>query len=175
MVEYLANLREELKNINKTDSSEKKLNFIKNVKQSYFRARNTVIKLDQSLYLIHLIDSILNVSAMMLWIYMTAIGMNNEIVNSVSKALIFTTIICLIKTITSCLIHGMVYEENEKLFLCLEEFDVSDDCMNEKIFRELLYFKSQNSESKFGFTIAGVMPFRKFTFLSVSQEFEFEI
>jgi hypothetical protein len=167
MVEYLANLRKELKNIDKTDLKNR-LNFVKDIKQSYFSARNTIHKLDRSLYLIHLIDSILTIFAIMLWIYMTAIGMNNNIINSVSKALRFATIICVIKMITSCLIHGMTYEESEKLFFTLEEINVSDDSVDEKIFREMLYFKSQTSDLKFGFTIAGVMPFKKFTLLSVS-------
>jgi hypothetical protein len=70
--------------------------------------------------------------------------------------------------ITSSLIHDMTYEESEKLFFTLEEINVSDDSVDEKIFREMLYFKSQTSDSKFGFTIAGFMPFKKFTLLSVS-------
>jgi hypothetical protein len=167
MVEYLANLRKELKNIDKTDLKNR-LNFVKDIKQSYFRARNTIQKLDRSLYLIHFIDSILTIFAIMLWIYMTAIGMSNNVINSVSKAITFATIICAIKLITSCLIHGMTYEESEKLFFTLEEINVSDDSVDEKIFKEMLYFKSQTSDSKFGFTIAGVMPFKKFTLLSVS-------
>jgi hypothetical protein len=167
MVEYLANLRKELKNIDKTDLKNK-LNFVKDIKKSYFRARKTIQKLDRSLYLVHFIDSILTISMIMLWIYMTAIGMSNNIINSVSKALRFTTTICVIKMITSSLIHDMTYEESEKLFFTLEEINVSDDSVDEKIFREMLYFKSQTSDSKFGFTIAGFMPFKKFTLLSVS-------
>jgi hypothetical protein len=46
--------------------------------------------------------------------------------------------------------------------------DVSVDKMDENLFREALYFKSQMSESNIGFTIAGLVPFKKITLLSVS-------
>jgi len=61
------------------------------------------------------------------------------------------------------MIHGKVYEQTEKLLLTFDEIDVSD----ENMFREVLYFKSQISESKFGFTIAGLVPLKKITLLSI--------
>jgi hypothetical protein len=59
----------------------------------------------------------------------------------------------------------MVYGENEKLFLSLDELDVK--VMNENGYKEALYFKTY-SESKFGFTIAGTIAYKKTTLLSVS-------
>jgi len=102
---------------------------------------------------------------------MTAIEMKDPVISSFSSALIFKPFISVSNLITSCLIHGLVFEETEKLFSAFEELDVSVDCMDENMFREALYFKSQMSESKIGFTIAGLVPFKKITLLSVSQNF----
>jgi hypothetical protein len=48
--------------------------------------------------------------------------------------------------------------------------NVSMDAMNEIDFREALYFKTQAYSPKLGFTIAGFVPFRKITLISVSIE-----
>jgi hypothetical protein len=63
--------------------------------------------------------------------------------------------------------NDLVYEESEKPFLACDELNVSVERMNENLFRDTLYFKSQMSESKIGFTIAGLVPFKKITLLSV--------
>jgi len=101
---------------------------------------------------------------------MTAIGMKNPIINSISSALVYSTSLMVMKLIASCLIHGMVYEKIESLLLSFDELDVSLDRTDENIHREVTYFKSQILEPKFGFTIAGLMPFKKMTLLSVSHE-----
>jgi hypothetical protein len=75
------------------------------------------------------------------------------------------TVINVIKLMVTCLIHDMVYEENEKLFLSLDELDVK--AMKDSGYKEALYFKTY-SDSKFGFTIAGTIPYKKTTLLSVS-------
>jgi hypothetical protein len=103
----------------------------------------------------------------MLQIYISAVGVKNRNVNAFSLTLIFSTVLIASKLITSCLVHGLVYEESEKLFLTFDELDISIDRMDENLFREALYFKSQMSESKIGFTIAGLVPFKKITLLSV--------
>jgi hypothetical protein len=101
---------------------------------------------------------------------MAAIGIKYPIVKSLSSVLLFSSILCIFKMIIGYSIHGMVYELTEKIYLTFDSLDVSVDCMDENIFRELLYFKTQTSDSKFGFTIAGLVPFRKITLLSVSFE-----
>ncbi len=103
----------------------------------------------------------------MLHIYMSAIGTKNRDINAISFTLIFSTVLLASKLITSCLVHGLVYEESEKLFLTFDELDISVNKMDENLFREALYFKSHMSESNIGFTIAGLVPFKKITLLSV--------
>ncbi len=171
MVEYLENMKEKLAMIDKTELSNKRLNSIKNLRKSFLRARNSILKLDHSLYLIHLIDSILTISTIMLHIYMLAIGMTDPILKSLSSVLIFVTFLCVTKWLLSSIIHGMVYEEVDKIYLYFDELDISVESMNENIYREVLYFKAQTSDSKFGFTIAGLAPFKKITLLSVSFKF----
>jgi hypothetical protein len=75
------------------------------------------------------------------------------------------TVTNVIKLMMSCLIHGMVYGQSERLFLILDELDVK--AMNGNGYKEALYFKTY-SDSKLGFTIAGTIPFKKTTLLSVS-------
>ncbi len=175
MVEYLANMKEKLALIDKTESSNERSNSIKNLRKCFLRARNSIIKLDHSLYLIHLIDSILSISTIMLHICMLAIGMTDPILKSLSSALIFITILCVTKFLFSSIIHGMVYEEVDKIYLYFDELDISVESMNENIYREVLYFKAQTSDSKFGFTIAGLVPFKKFTLLSVSFLIQYKL
>ncbi len=171
MVEYLENMKEKLAMIDKTELSNKRSNSIKNLRKSFLRARNSILKLDHSLYLIHFIHSILSIFTIMLHIYMFAIGRTDPILKSLSSALMFLTILCVIKWLLSSIIHGMVYEEVDKIYLCFDELDISVESMNENIYREVLYFKAQTSDSKFGFTIAGLVPFKKVTLLSVSFKF----
>ncbi len=171
MVEYLENMKEKLAMIDKTELSNKRSNSIKSLRKSFLRARNSIIKLDHSLYLIHLIDSILTISTIMLHIYMFAIGMSDPILKFLSSALAFVTLLCVTKFLFGSIIHGMVYEGVDKIYLYFDELDISVESMNENIYREVLYFKAQTSDSKFGFTIAGLAPFKKITLLSVSFKF----
>jgi hypothetical protein len=170
MVEYLENLRENLAMIQESKLTNKRSNSIKNLRKSLISARDSILKLDHSLYLIHLIDSIQSISTIMLHIYALAIGMTDPILKSLSSALIVITILCVIRWLLSSIIHVMVYEEVDKIYLFFDKMDISVDRMDENTYREVLYFKAQTSDSKFGFTIAGLVPFKKITLLSVSFE-----
>jgi hypothetical protein len=102
---------------------------------------------------------------------MFAIVMSDPYLKFISSILVFITILCVAKWLLSSIIHGMVYEEVDKIYLFFDKMDISVDCMDENTYREVLYFKAQTSDSKFGFTIAGLVPFKKITLLSVSFEF----
>ncbi len=171
MVEYLENLRKNLAVIQESELTYERLNSIKNLRKSFISARDSISKLDHSLYLIHFIDSILSISTIMLHIYMFAIVMSDPYLKFISSILVFITILCVAKWLLSSIIHGMVYEEVDKIYLFFDKMDISVDCMDENTYREVLYFKAQTSDSKFGFTIAGLVPFKKITLLSVSFEF----
>jgi len=121
MVEYLENLRKELLMSEKTDLLERKYNSIKRIRKLFINARNSLLKFDKSLNLIHFVDSINTISTIMLHIYMIAIGIKDPIINSMSPSLVFITIMCSSKLITSCIIHGKVYEQTEKLLLTFDE------------------------------------------------------
>jgi hypothetical protein len=168
MVEYLENLRKNLAMIQGSQLTDKRSNSIKNLRKSFISARDSISKLDHSLYLIHLIDSILSISTIMLHIYLFAIGLSDPIIKSLSSALIFVTFLCVTKFLIDSIIHGMVYEEVDKIYLFFDKMDISVYSMDENTYREVLYFKAQTSDSKFGFTIAGLVPFKKITLLSVS-------
>ncbi len=170
MVEYLENLRENLAMIQESKLTNKRSNSIKNLRKFFISARDSILKLDHSLYLIHFIDSILSISTIMLHIYVLAMGMTDPILKSLSSALIVITILCVIRWLLSSIIHVMVYEEVDKIYLFFDKMDISVDRMDENTYKEVLYFKAQTSDSKFGFTIAGLVPFKKITLLSVSFE-----
>ena len=71
------------------------------------------------------------------------------------------------RLIISCLINGQVYEETDKMLLSLEDIHQSVLATDEKHFRELMAVRTLNMNLPNGFTIAGLMPLRKATLLSV--------
>ncbi len=161
MAEYIEKLRENFSN-NKIS--------IKNLRKSFNETKNKISKLDQSLNLMQLIDMFITISGIMLQIYLFAIGSEIKILKSLSSTFIFSTIMISNRLIINFLIHGLVFEGTEKLFSLLDEMNVSVDSMNENDFREALYFKTQANSLKLGFTIAGLVPFRKITLIPVSIE-----
>ncbi len=162
MAEYIENLRENFSN--------KKIS-IKNLRKSFNETKNKISKLDQSLNLMQSIDMFITISGIMLQIYLFTVGSEIKILKDMSSTFIFSTIMISSRLIINCLIHGSVFEETEKLFSLLDEMNVSVDSMNENDFREALYFKTQANSPKLGFTIAGLVPFRKITLISVSIEY----
>ncbi len=161
LTEYIENLRENFSN--NTIS-------IKNLRKSFNETKNKISKLDQSLNLMQLIDMFITISGIMLQIYLFTIGSETEVSKTLSSTFIFSTFLTTCRLIINCLIHGSVFEGTEKLFSLLDEMNVSVDSMNENDFREALYFKTQANSPKLGFTIAGLVPFRKITLISVSIE-----
>ena len=146
----------------------KKYNLITNIRKSFINCRNTVIKLDKSLSLPQFGDCIVTITSIMTSIYIACIGRYDPFFGRYTSTLFISTLLLISKMTINCLIHGMVYEESQKLFSVFEELNVSMDSMDENVFREVLYFKSQMSELKFSFTIAGLVAYRKITLLSVS-------
>jgi hypothetical protein len=68
MVEYLTDIKGKLSMIDKNEFLNKKSKVIENLRNSFINARDVIMKLDHSLYLIHFIDSILTISTIMLHI-----------------------------------------------------------------------------------------------------------
>jgi hypothetical protein len=101
----------------------------------------------------------------MLDIYVVTVGTQFQLFKEISANSTLESVVNALKLIISCLIHGFVYDENESLYLSFDELDISYKNLDEN--KEVLYFKSQTIDSKFGFTIAGTIPFKKSTLLSV--------
>ena len=157
-VEYLSYLRDKyLSNISPNYEN------VRALRISFIKTRNDFMELDRSLSAIHLFDSLGSVSVIMVHIFILVVG--NRTFSSVSSILILTTAISAAKLLTHCVIHGKVSEEVEQLFLKLDEIDIS--LIDENSFKELLHLKSSRCESSFGFTIAGILPFKAITLLSV--------
>jgi len=165
MTELLRQLTFKVKQMNKIQSNEIRSQMITEIRKSYIDARNSVRKLDKSLYLAQFIDTVSSILDLMINIFMITSGNKIPYYEKYLANVMLGTVINVIKLMMSCLIHGMVYGQSERLFLCLDELDVK--AMNGNGYKEAVYFKTY-SDSKFGFTIAETIPYKKTTLLSVS-------
>jgi hypothetical protein len=65
----------------------------------------------------------------------------------------------------------MVHEEADKLLSCLDDISISTSTRS--TFKEVIIFMSMSRSLKFGFSIAGVMLFKKTALTSVRKLFHF--
>jgi hypothetical protein len=151
--------------MNKIQSLEVQSQMITEIRKSYIDARNSIRDSDKSLYLVQFLDSVTAILNLMIDIFMITNGNGIPNFKTYVTGSILGTTLNVIKLVVTCLIHDMVYEANERLFLCLDELNVK--AMNNSGYKEVLYFKT-HSESKFGFTIGGTIPYKMTTLLSVS-------
>jgi hypothetical protein len=165
MAELLERMSFKIKQMNKIQSQETRSQLITDIRKSYIDARNSIRDLDKSLYLLQFFDSVATILDLMINIFIITNGNGIPNFKTYLAGSILGTTLNVIKLIITCLIHDLTYGENEKLFLSLDELDVK--AMNDSEYKEALYFKTY-SESKFGFTIAGTIPYKKTTLLSVS-------
>jgi hypothetical protein len=159
LTEYIKNLEENF--------TRKKIS-IKDLRKTFIKTEDIISKLDRSLNFIHSFDIFIAISGIMLIIYITIVGSQIEVIKSLSSKFIFWFISISFLLVMNFWIHGSVYDEIDNLFLLLNKLDLSMNTMNEYDFREALYFKTQANNARLGFTIAGLMPFRKTVLLSVS-------
>jgi hypothetical protein len=159
LTEYIKNLEENF--------TRKKIS-IKDLRKTFIKTEDIVSKLDRSLNFMHSFDIFIAISGIMLRIYFTIIGSQIEVIKSLSLSFIFTSISIIFLLVMNFWIHGSVYDEIDNLFSLLNKLDLSMNTMSEYDFREALYFKTQANNTRLGFTIAGLIPFRKTILLSVS-------
>jgi hypothetical protein len=165
MSDYLNSLKNQLKESFITLSQNSRPEFVSNLRKSYIEARNSMRELDSSLHLLNFIDCINSITGLMLDIYVITVGTQFQLFKEILVNSTLESVVNAVKLIISCLIHGLVYDENESLYLSFDELDISYKNLDEN--KEVLYFKSQTIDSKFGFTIAGTIPFKRTTLLSV--------
>ncbi len=167
MSDFLDSLKNLFKESFDTLSQTSRSELILNLRKSYIEARNSTRELDSSLYLLNFIDCVTSITGLMIDIFVITVGIHFQSFNGITKGLKLESVANAIKLIISCLIHGSVYEETEKLYFIFDELDISYKNLDENGYKEVLYFKSQTIDSKFGFTIAGTIPFKRTTLLSV--------
>jgi len=103
----------------------------------------------------------------MIQIFLTIFGEKNEILSQfIWGTYIFGTVASTFKLIASCLINGIAYDESKRFQSTLDGLEFNNDS---EMTREGLIFMSMSRELTFGFTIAGFMPMKKSTLLSVSR------
>ncbi len=165
MSDFLDSLKNELKESFNTLSRNSRSELILNLRKSYIEARNSMTELDSSLHLLNFIDCVNSITGLMIDIYVVTVGTQFQLFKEISADFMFQSVLNAVKLIISCLIHGFVYDEIESLYFSFDELDISHKNLDEN--KEVLYFKSQTIDSKFGFTIAGTIPFKRTTLLSV--------
>ncbi len=92
-----------------------------------------------------------------------------EVIRKFAATLLFCCVVNGIKLIGNCLINGLVPDEAEKLLSCLDDISISKSTT--PAFKEMVIFMSINKNLKFGFSIAGIMLFRKKALTSVRKWF----
>ena len=165
MSDFLHSLKNQLKESFNTLSQNSRSEFILNLRKSYIEARNLMRELDSSLHLLYFIDCVNSITYLMLDIYVITVGSQFQLFKELSAIVTLESVINAFRLIISCLIHGLVYDENESLYLSFDELDICYKDLDQN--KEVLYFKSQTIDLKFGFTIAGTIPFKRTTLLSV--------
>jgi len=144
---------------------------IYSVRHSFVEMRTTINGLDETFSFIHLLNVIFEMFSILTQIYILIIYGNYEFINKFSGTLLFSSVSNGLKLIGNCLIHGMVHEEADKLLSCLDDISISTSTRS--TFKEVIIFMSMSRSLKFGFSIAGVMLFKKTALTSVRKLFHF--
>jgi hypothetical protein len=94
-----------------------------------------------------------------------------EAIGKFAATLLFCFVVNWIKVIGNCLFNGLVHDEADELLSCLDDISISK--LTKSAFEEVVIFMSISRNSKFGFSIAGLMLFRKTALTSVRKLFPF--
>jgi hypothetical protein len=105
--------------------------------------------------------------AVLTQIYILIIYGKYEVIKRFAGTLLLSSVMNGIKLIGDCLINGLVHDEVDKLLSCLDVISISES--KEFILKEVVIFMSISRNSKFGFSIAGLMLFRKNALTSVRK------
>ncbi len=142
---------------------------IHSIRYSFVETRATINKLDEKLYVINLINVTFEIYSVLTHIYILINYRHYEVIRKFAATLLFCFTINCIKTIGNCLINGLVPDEAEKLLSSLDNILVSKSTTS--AFKEMVVFLLINKNLKFGFSIAGIMLFRKTALTSVRKLF----
>jgi hypothetical protein len=167
MSDFLHSLKTKLKESIDNSSKNSRSELIIGIRKSYIEARNSMKELDSSLHLLNFIDCVYSITGLMLDIYMIKVGAQFQLFKEFSVNFTLESVLNAVKLIISCLIRGLVYDEIDSLYLSFDELDISYKNLDENGYKEALYFKSQTIDANFWFTIAGTIPFKRTTLLSV--------
>lgn len=135
------------------------------IRKSYVETRDEVLDLDQILSMTHLIDAFITIAGLLLQIYVFSVSKKYRALKTFSYTLVFGLVLNAIKLVLNCLINGKIHDASDKMMACLD--NIKAEHLDDAGFKETLLFMSSAKELKFGFTIAGLMPLRKTTLLSV--------
>jgi hypothetical protein len=100
-------------------------------------------------------------------IYILIIYGNPEVIRKLAVTLLLSCLANAVKLIGDCLINDLVHNEADELLSCLDDIPISK--LTESNLKEVKIFMSLNRNLKFGFSIAGLMLFRKAALSSVRK------
>jgi len=144
---------------------------IYSVRHSFVETRTEINELDGKLYLISLINVTYEIYTVLTHIYILINYRQYEAIRKFAATLLFCFVINWIKVIGNCLINGLVHDEADELLSCLDDISISKS--TKSAFEEVVILMSISRNSKFGFSIAGLMLFRKTALISVRKLFLF--
>jgi hypothetical protein len=139
------------------------------VRHSFIETRSTINRLDESLSLINLLNVMFEMLTVLTQIYILIIYGNLDVIRKLAVTLLLSCLANAVKLIGDCLINGLVHDEADVLLSCLDDIPISK--LSESDLKEVKIFMSMNRNLKFGFSIAGLMLFRKTALTSLRKLF----
>ena len=132
------------------------------LRKQFLEMRNELIEADSCTRFGFFVDCASITFTLMLNIYIFIVGKNIKtwFVSFISYCLIITP-----KLIGDCIICGMVHDQADQLLKSVHQIDF--DIKNDRFYKELMLFKTINSEVNYGFTIGGLVPLERKALLSV--------
>jgi hypothetical protein len=139
-------------------------NTISTTRKKFVQTRDQICDIDSSISFVHLANVGFAIYGFLVQIFIS-LDYNIQIFKLYS--IIFITVFeNLIKVIISCIIHGLLHDRSDKVMSALHNIELQT--AHEDVYKEALYFSSIKQNIPFGFTIAGLLPFRKTSLLPVS-------
>ena len=132
------------------------------LRKQFLEMRNELIQADSYTRFCFFVDCASITFTLMLDIYIFIVGNSIKawFASFISYCLIITP-----KLIGDCIICGMVHDQADQLLKSVHQIDF--DIKNDRFYKELMLFKTINSEVNYGFTIGGLVPLERTALLSV--------
>jgi hypothetical protein len=143
------------------------INRISEIKKSFYRIRDTINELDNSLSVVLSIEIIIAMFNIMFQIFVYILFQNFSGGKTFTLVFTYRSVESVVKLILTYFFNGLTHEESDQLYAVLD--GINTEKLSKRDYKELHMFKTNSRNIKCGFTIGGFAPLRKTTFLSVDK------